>query len=1444
MAEAMEPTLVGAERVEPRKAMTPEELSPHFPQLEIVECLGRGGMGVVYKARQKSLNRLVALKLLAPERVDDPGFADRFRKEAQALAALSHPHIVTVYDFGQAGGFYFLLMEFVDGVNLRQAMKAGRFTPEQALAVVPPVCEALQYAHEHGIVHRDIKPENLLLDKEGRVKIADFGIAKIMEGRAGSPLPAAWEERTDGAAVPASLADDSRVSGTPAYMAPEQKDGLRQADNRADIYSLGVVLYEMLTGELPGKPLEPPSRKAHIDVRLDAVVLRALEKQPELRYQHASEVKTMVESIAGTATQVPVTGKTGAANSQPLEAIATPPGPERNLVREIREHLTVREHAKHMVVGMLPIAVIMASMMGAFFLHPVCAFGIFLYVLLWNWQFTFLASTEYAKREGITLNQLRASSSARNAKWKWLYLAAAALAAVIGFVFALRLMERPTPDSTRPLPPRVPSVITKLSGPPFIAQYANGTVELAGLSLRSGVNGPSWQGDGAPMKEPLECFLPTNHKWAKDDISAPRAIAVRIRSRSGTTATARIEFPDFPDATKNGASAHYKDAREPLHMTLCQDFACRPTAVSARVRVGVIDDWASVAEWTVDNGITLTMDEEQNVVAQVKEQFFQPGVETMIQASDRDGVYYLGQPHAGSSPGGRHFSFPRLKRSQLSTLLVRQGHLAWVEFRNVSLQPGRKTHVEVVELQAPVARTTMSAPSTVPVTTMKTNAKGLALCNHDNINLIFVIFAASGRTATLYDEGVFPTQSSSSGSIQLFNDRSFGYQRKADHPFELTINGKVFYLNHGRVFVANDDGTAEQLNRFPSLAIAREPAALAEFIAEAAMPRITRVAVEGERAVIEGRAGKRTFMQCGIPGEGLTITTSLPDGEDFAALVTPAHDGLGLAAQQKILGIPDVPAISSKQLGNSKLADGRIVFRQGERTPEPDGSYFIADFQPTNGASVPVYVRVRPAKPQPPGMKSPPVTVSGAVPPRAPRLGDHWPESRPLYGEEVSLYTPSTTVRDRLVDIGGTNLAFEANGWKFTVGILSGEVSRIEFSKEVRGDRDINISDSEFAGIREANGGADAWRHEVGILGGKWLRRDGAVATSSFAPVVTLKAAGLVRAEERVAQQGQQAKDNEKKDDLESLRKLFSPGPGGASMQFRLVAETNTTETADAFADPNGGSNKLRVLRPVILDETAIASAVVTNTAQGPVIEVTFTAAGGKRFAEITGANINHRLAMVFDGKLLSAPMIRDSITGGHAQVTGNFTAAEAETIVQALNSRNQALSDVAVHDHSFDLVVESVICDYKSGKGWLLNLKTGKTFSPKALDWERDAAAVWKWAHVHGIHVTGLPVVSQQALYGFRMKVASILDSNANFDAVTPQQVATALNGPLVPSSSHNGGPMLSQISGMDWQTLYAFQTEDGQSGVLQVVGMTREPPGVKIRYKLVRGEPSASGD
>ncbi len=262
----------------------PAEIASLFPQLEILECLGRGGMGVVYKARQPRLNRLVALKILARDKEQDAQFAERFSREAQALARLNHPNIVTVHDFGEAGGHCYLVMEFVDGLNLRQLLQTGKMPPEQALTIVPKICEALQYAHEQGIVHRDIKPENILLDKSGRVKIADFGIAKMMGDEAGQQ----------------TLTGAKDAVGTPHYMAPEQIEKPLTVDHRADIYSLGVVFYEMLTGELPLGKFQPPSQKVQVDVRLDEVVLRALEKEPERRYQQASEIKTRVETITQT----------------------------------------------------------------------------------------------------------------------------------------------------------------------------------------------------------------------------------------------------------------------------------------------------------------------------------------------------------------------------------------------------------------------------------------------------------------------------------------------------------------------------------------------------------------------------------------------------------------------------------------------------------------------------------------------------------------------------------------------------------------------------------------------------------------------------------------------------------------------------------------------------------------------------------------------------------------------------------------------------------------------------------------------------------------------------------------------------------------------------------------------------------------------------------------
>ncbi len=258
-----------------------EVMAELFPALEILELVGAGGMGAVYKARQEGLDRLVAIKILPEELGHDVKFALRFTREARTLAKLNHPNIVSLFEFGNVADTYYFLMEYVEGSTLRDVVQSRELAPEHALAIVPQLCDALQYAHDKGVVHRDIKPENILMSVDGSVKIADFGLSRILGNESQQY----------------ALTATHQVMGTPRYMAPEQLEGSRGVDHRADIYSLGVVIYEMLTGELPIGRFAAPSAKVQIDVRLDDVVLRTLEKEPRRRYQHASQLKSDVQSI-------------------------------------------------------------------------------------------------------------------------------------------------------------------------------------------------------------------------------------------------------------------------------------------------------------------------------------------------------------------------------------------------------------------------------------------------------------------------------------------------------------------------------------------------------------------------------------------------------------------------------------------------------------------------------------------------------------------------------------------------------------------------------------------------------------------------------------------------------------------------------------------------------------------------------------------------------------------------------------------------------------------------------------------------------------------------------------------------------------------------------------------------------------------------------------------
>ncbi len=237
-------------------------------------------MGAVYTARQPALDRVVALKIVQSPRGDeDPVFTERFAREARAMAKLDHPNIVTIHESGEAGGLPFLLMEYIDGVTLREAMVNRLLTTTEALAVIPQVCDALDFAHRHGVVHRDIKPENILIDQTGRVKIADFGLAKLADPKN------------------VTLTRTQQAMGTPHYMAPEQWERPNEVDHRADVYALGVVLYELLTGELPLGRFALPSEMGKGDAKLDQVVIRAMAKDPNERYQNAGQMKAALSGV-------------------------------------------------------------------------------------------------------------------------------------------------------------------------------------------------------------------------------------------------------------------------------------------------------------------------------------------------------------------------------------------------------------------------------------------------------------------------------------------------------------------------------------------------------------------------------------------------------------------------------------------------------------------------------------------------------------------------------------------------------------------------------------------------------------------------------------------------------------------------------------------------------------------------------------------------------------------------------------------------------------------------------------------------------------------------------------------------------------------------------------------------------------------------------------------
>jgi serine/threonine protein kinase/LysM repeat protein len=1318
------------------------ELAPLFPQLEILELIGKGGMGAVYKARQKQLDRVVALKILPPGIGDDPTFAERFAREAKALAKLNHPGIVTLYEFGRAdlpvshggeaaqqhrpttGQFYFL-MEFVDGVNLRQLLAGGRISAREALAIVPQICDALQFAHDQGIVHRDIKPENILLDRRGRVKVADFGLAKIIghDGRADLPV-----SREDGAAQqhrPTNdLTDAGRVMGTPQYMSPEQVHAPGEVDHRADIYALGVVFYQMLTGELPGKRLLPPSSKVQIDVRLDEIVLRALEKKPELRYQQVSEVKTLVETIVATPDPSRRRGDESQTEGERRKAESEKPSGNlaANPAALQREKLIIGFATVFFIVMFVMLLVIALAYprqaTAPILVMALCVLGLVVCGLrlagLWpfpslrfpgpNFSSRNLAQPGSSRREEAQAekSEIRNLKSETVPRFSRTAIGNAA-GLVTAVIFLLDFFVRHEKYST-------------------LDSFYGGTFVW-------GVVG-------------LICYA-TVGGW----------IAVsQIRRSAGKLYGMWLAVFDgllFTLLVVDGAIAW-------VWLVMAKLFARQVLGLQNSLFLDLWDltIWVSLAlasvalvDWLIIRRVWRAVNQSGAGVPPAK-----PGIAPGA-ASNQPAINEVEWKNPGNWTGPKWLSVYFSKRDSRAWVPKQIPALGWTV--NLGNPRGAFALLAIV---------------------------GAIIC---------LLAGLAGVTLRPAGPLFFHAGPAKSDYINQQTKLAETGNRWAQfNLWDAYHNG-----THG---VAEDQAQADKW-----LAELIEGAYLAKFEPVNGFNPTT------PQTMLE-QFGKqcRLFSGKDSLGGASFFRTTRQGGKLIGSFLTELPDEFKAAVEK---------SSSFKLISIEKVTPEMFVTHETspqEWLDEPDAA------QPASPSST----------------NSPaaaPVLSFGPVVERTLFAG-HGQDSQLLCLDDGSLVIMPAEKDTE----GATVLADWWRGTKadLTIAVIGKKIMLASLKAGGAKFAEFPSNNWEVASPTDV---ADALQngslHQPIVSG-----FDEVILPESLVLPVTFAV------ESRTGEIG--------------LLQItgFTEHPRGVKIRYKLLQNGNPPLSAVATQSA------------ATADDIPAKNIIFINAPVSQVLEV---------YAALTGATLDTDQSVRESSRTISYANVTD-LTREEAihelelalknQAGIEATHLGAKLIKLAQNATPQIAPTAAAPKLAFGPVIERTVYDYESGKDWLLNFKTGETFRPPAsLNWEKNFSAIWEWAHAHGAHVAGFtefsqnwhegdpipviqplnhaygpPTAAKRGLFGFEMKAAIV--PAITFETVTPLQMTSALQSqPESPRSDASGGPWLPQFASMAWHDakwqgtddyLYAFQTDDGQTGVLQITGFTGNPRGVKLRYKLVQ--------